>query len=57
MDPRILILIGALIVYVPLAGLLLYVWYKYGKHENAIKKAAAIFLAGSLFLFGYMITL
>ena len=57
MDGRLIIFLGSLIVYIPIAGVLLYVWWKHGKDEMAVTQARIIFLAGSLGLFVYMMTL
>lgn len=46
-----------LVVYIPLALLLLYVWYKYGLEDKAVRIARAVFLLGSFVLLGYMLTL
>lgn len=45
-----LIFILTLLVYVPLAVVLLYVWWKYGKGEVGVSVARALFLSGSLLL-------
>jgi len=45
----------ALIVYLPLAGSLLYVWWKYSKGEIKVSIARIVFLLGSFFLFWLMI--
>lgn len=49
--------IFTIVVYVPLASLLLYVWHKYGREEKAVRIARAIFLIGSLSILGYMLAL
>ena len=54
MDGAFLIFILTLVTYVPLAALLLYVWWKYGKGEIGVAVARAIFLAGSGALIAYM---
>jgi heme/copper-type cytochrome/quinol oxidase subunit 2 len=56
MDIAIIILFLTLVIYVPLAGILLYVWWKYGKGEIGVKLARSVFLLGSFVLFFYMIT-
>jgi len=45
----------AMVIYLPLAGSLLYVWWKYSKGEIKVSIARIIFLFGSLFLFWLMI--
>lgn len=50
MYPGLIIFILTLIVYLPLAGVLLYVWWKYGKGEIGVTIARSIFLFGSLAL-------
>lgn len=57
MDGRLIIFLGSVIVYVPLAGVLLYVWWKHGKDEQAVTVARSVFLLGSLGLFIFMMTL
>lgn len=54
MDGAFLIFILTLVTYVPLAVLLLYVWWKYGKGETGVAIARVIFLAGSGVLIAYM---
>ncbi len=57
MDARLIIFLVSLAVYVPLASVLLYVWWKHGKDEPAVGKARIIFLVVSFSLFAFMITL
>lgn len=57
MDGSIIILFLTVAVYIPLAGALLYVWWKHGKNEKGVAIARIIFLIGSLMLFIYMLTL
>jgi hypothetical protein len=45
-----------LMTYLPLGGVLLYVWWKYGKGEMGVSFARTIFLAGSLFLMFLLVT-
>lgn len=54
---RLIIFFGTLVIYLPLAGVLLYVWWKHGKDEKAVVYARIIFLFGSFGLLAYMITL
>ncbi|MCX6757050.1 MAG: hypothetical protein NTW35_02795 [Candidatus Nomurabacteria bacterium] len=51
----IIILVITLIVYLPLAISLLYVWWRFGKGEIKVAIARAIFLLGSISLFCLMI--
>lgn len=46
-----------LITYLPLAGILLYVWWKYGKGDLGVSLARTVFLAGSLLLLFFLITI
>ncbi len=57
MDARLIIFLASIFVYIPLAGVLLYVWWKHGKDDTAVTKARIIFLVGSFCLFAFMITL
>lgn len=57
MDGSIIILFITVALYIPLAGTLLYIWWKHGKEESGVAVARIIFLLGSLFLFLYMMTL
>ncbi len=45
-----------LATFLPLAGILLYVWWKFGKGELGVSIARTIFLAGSAFLLFLLIT-
>jgi hypothetical protein len=46
-----------LLTFLPLAGILLYVWWKFGKGDLGVSLARTIFLAGSLVLFFILITI
>lgn len=54
MDGAVIIFLLTLAIYIPLAGTLLYVWWKHGKDEKGIALARIIFLTGSVALFVYM---
>ncbi len=56
MDGRLIIFIGSLVIYMPLAGVLLYVWWKHGKDDSKVALARFVFLAGSFGLFIFMMT-
>lgn len=56
MSGALLIFMLSLVAYIPLACVLLYVWWKYGKGEFGVSLARAVFLAGSLFLIFLMVT-
>lgn len=56
MNGSLLIFALALLGYIPLAAVLLYVWWKYGKGEPGVSIARVIFLAGSFALIFFMIT-
>ena len=57
MDLQVLLFVLTLLVYTPLTGILLYVWHKHGADEKKVILARIIFLAGSLALFGCMLSL
>jgi uncharacterized metal-binding protein len=57
MDGTLLIFILTLVAYIPLATVLLYVWWKYGKEEVGVSIARTVFLSGSLVLIFYLITI
>ncbi|MFA5132362.1 MAG: hypothetical protein WC444_03490 [Candidatus Paceibacterota bacterium] len=57
MDAALIILALTLIAYVPLAAVLLFVWWKYGQGEVKVSIARVTFLAGSFALIGYMLML
>lgn len=57
MEGSLLIFLLALVAYIPLAAVLLYVWWKYGKGERGVSIARAVFLAGSIGFIFYMITI
>lgn len=52
-----LIFLLTLVTFLPLAGVLLYVWWKYGKGEIGVSIARTVFLAGSLLLLFLIITI
>lgn len=54
---QIIIVLITMLIYIPLAGILLYVWWKHGKDEGGVAIARIIFLLGSVTLFFYMFTL
>jgi hypothetical protein len=45
-----------LVTFLPLAGILLYVWWKYGKGDLGVSLARTVFLGGSLLLLFILIT-
>lgn len=57
MNATLIIFILTLVTYLPLAGVLLYVWWKYGKGEVGVSIARTVFLAGSLVILFSIITL
>lgn len=50
-----IIIFVTLLIYLPLAGALIYVWWKYGSHEIGVSIARVIFILGSLVLFTLML--
>ena len=38
MDGALIILFTTLVIYIPLAGILLYVWWKFGKNEKGVSE-------------------
>ncbi len=57
MDGALIILFTTLVIYIPLAGILLYVWWKFGKNEKGVQIARLFFLFGSVLLFIYMLAI
>jgi heme/copper-type cytochrome/quinol oxidase subunit 2 len=57
MDGALIILFTTLVIYIPLAGILLYVWWKFGKNEKGVSIARLVFLFGSAILFIYMLAI
>lgn len=57
MDGVIIMFILALVAYIPLATVLLYVWWKYGKGEIGVSIARSVFLIGSGAVLIYMLTI
>ena len=55
MDIPLIIFVLTLVIYLPLAGVLLYVWWKYGKGEVWVSIARVTFLVGSFLLIGYIL--
>ncbi|MBP6948529.1 MAG: hypothetical protein KBB50_00440 [Candidatus Pacebacteria bacterium] len=56
MDISIIIFCITIAFYLSTSGVLLYVWWKYGKDEKGVALARVVYLTGSLFLFMYMLT-
>jgi hypothetical protein len=56
MEGMLLIFALTLIAYIPLASVLLYIWWKYGKGETGVSIARTVFLAGSAVLIFMLIT-
>lgn len=52
-----IIFLFTLLMCIPLSGMLLYVWWKYGKGERGVAIARIVFLVGIFVLLGYLITL
>jgi hypothetical protein len=57
MDTTLVIFIVITLIYLPLAGVQLYVWWKHGKDEPGVAIARAAYLFGSFLLFVLLITL
>ncbi len=57
MDGALIILLTTLVIYIPLAGILLYVWWKFGKNEKGVTIVRLVFLLGSALLFIYMLAI
>jgi predicted membrane protein len=56
MNISLAIVIVTVLVYIPLAAILLYVWTKHGRGEPKVILARTIFLIGSFMVFAYMVT-
>jgi hypothetical protein len=57
MQLSLIIFLFTLLMCLPLSGMLLYVWWKFGKDEKGVMYARVIFLLGLFVLLGYMIML
>jgi heme/copper-type cytochrome/quinol oxidase subunit 2 len=57
MNVDLIIFLITFALFLPLAGALLYVWWKYGKEEKAVGVARIVFLVGTVFLFSWMLIL
>lgn len=55
MHLSVIIFILTLVIYIPLAGVLLYVWHKFGRGDKGVRLAQTIYLLGSFMILGYMI--
>lgn len=55
MEPHVLIFILTIVVFVPCAGVLLYVWHKYGSDEHAVTVARTTFILGVIAIFGLLV--
>lgn len=51
------IFIGVLVTSLPLIGILLYVWQKFGREDHGVSLARRVFLVGVIVFLGYMIVL
>ncbi len=54
MHISVILFLTTLIIYIPMAGILLYVWYKFGKGDGGVRVARSVYLAGSVFILGVM---
>ncbi len=54
MHTSVIIFLTTLLIYVPMAGILLYVWQKFGTGDPGVRSAKVTYLVGSLFIFGIM---
>jgi hypothetical protein len=52
-----LIFFLTLLTYIPLASVLLFIWWKYGRGELGVSIARTVFLAGSLGLIFMLMTI
>jgi len=57
MEGMLIIFALTLVAYIPMASVLLYVWWKYGKGEVGVSVARTTFLAGSALIVFMLITL
>jgi hypothetical protein len=57
MNVDLIIFLITFVLFLPLAGALLYVWWKYGKEEKFVAVARIVFLVGAVLLFGWMLIL
>jgi hypothetical protein len=57
MSLPLIIFLLTLLISIPLSGMLLYVWWKYGNNEKGVKIARIVFLVGLFGLLGYMIAI
>lgn len=54
MEGTLIIFILTLVTYIPLAIVLLYVWWKYGRNEIGVSIARTVYLVGSAAIIFYM---
>lgn len=54
MHISVILFLITLLIYIPMAGILLYVWYKFGKEDGGVRVSRMVYLTGSLFVFGVM---
>ena len=52
---ELIIFLLTVLIYLPIAGILLYVWWKHGKYEPAVKIARLVYISGSILLFIFLI--
>jgi hypothetical protein len=46
-----------LVMYIPIASIFMYIWHTYGKGDKNVMLVRFIFLIGSIFLLGLMISI
>ncbi len=54
MHISVILFLVTLLIYVPMAGILLYVWYKFGRGDAGVRIARAVYLTGSACILGLM---
>ncbi len=54
MHISVILFLTTLVIYIPMAGILLYVWYKFGKGDRGVGVARSVYLVGSVCILGVM---
>lgn len=55
MHISVILFLITLLIYIPMAAVLLYVWHKYGQGDKGVRFARTVYISGSLLILLYMI--
>ena len=55
MNISLILFLATVVIYIPMAGVLLYVWHKFGQGDGGVQKARIFYLVGSFSIVLFML--